>query len=76
MRLPPAFVPMSIVGDGRQEAAVGCDDIDGSLEGVLVGNELGDELGEINPAISDKVVAISQSHLARSLNELLEGQDA
>ena len=37
---------------------------------------LGDELGEINPAISDKVVAISQSHLARSLNELLEGQDA
>lgn len=45
MRLPPAFVPIFIVGDGRQEAAVGWDDIDGSLEGVLVGDELGDEDG-------------------------------
>ena len=40
-----------MVGDGRQEAAVGCDEIDGSLEGSteregsFEGFELGDELG-------------------------------
>lgn len=37
---------------------------------------LGDYHGELDAALSDKVVPISQGHLARSLNELLEGQDA
>lgn len=50
MRLPPG-VPVSMVGDGRHETAVGCDEVDGALEGSaeregsFEGFELGDELG-------------------------------
>ena len=39
---------MFITGEGRQEVAVGCDEIDGSLEGSteIVGSAEGEELGD------------------------------
>ena len=39
---------MFITGEGRQEVAVGCDEIDGSLEGSteMVGSAEGEELGD------------------------------
>ena len=41
MRRPPAFVPIFIVGDGRQEAAVGS--LDGFDDGTVLGSEEGSD---------------------------------
>ena len=64
--------PITIIVDATLLANLS-DDIVSASRQILV---IGEELGELDPALGEKAVAVSPGHLARSLIEMLEGQSA